>query len=299
MRSQVIESGDNYELHRQTWRCYPFVKWAGGKSQLVAQISRFIPAEFSRYFEPFLGGGALFFYLVSRRDLSFTAFLSDTNSELINAYRVVRDHVEELIEILKYHQKEYRKSPSNYYYQLRDETNNLNNIDCAARFIALNKTCYNGLYRVNKNGLFNVPMGRYKNPVICDIDNLRNVSLVLRQSKSHINVTDYSKILINGIGKEDFMYLDPPYNPTSSTSNFTGYTNSGFKDDDQKHLAKILRKLDTKGCQLLLSNSDTPLVRKLYEDYSGYTTKIHANRAINSKASKRTGHTELLIRNYD
>ncbi|MGI0021673.1 MAG: DNA adenine methylase [Nitrososphaeraceae archaeon] len=299
MRSQVIKSESNCRFYHQTTECYPFVKWAGGKTQLLSQIRTYLPREFERYFEPFLGGGAMFFYLVSNRNLGFTSFLSDTNSELINAYSIVRDDVEELIKILKYHQRQYRKSPSQYYYQLRAMTKAMKNVETAARFIALNKTCYNGLYRVNKNGLFNVPMGRYKNPLICDTDNLRNVSLVLRQSDSHIDVSDYWKILIDNADENDFIYLDPPYNPVSSTANFTGYTDTGFKDDDQKQLAKIFRKLDARGCYIILSNSDTPLVRTLYQDYTDYTMEIDANRAINSKASLRTGHRELLIRNYE
>jgi DNA adenine methylase len=240
----------------------------------------------------------MFFYLASGSNRRFTAFLSDTNSELINAYRIIRDRPEELIKILKYHQKNYRKSQSEYYYHLRARINALNNVKSAARFIALNKTCYNGLYRVNRDGLFNVPIGRYKNPLICDKDNLMNVSSLLKESKSNIHVSDYREMLIDNAAEGDFVYLDPPYNPVSSTANFTGYTNSGFGDNDQIQLSKIFKKLDARRCYLLLSNSDTPLVRKLYENYSDYIVKINANRAINSNASKRTGHTELLIRNY-
>src|SRR5436309_1545341 len=199
----------------QTPGCHPFVKWAGGKSQLIPQIIRLMPPKFARYFEPFLGGGAVFFHIAS---YNRNAFLSDINMDLINAYKVIRNHAEELITALKYHQTEYNKSPKRYYYQLRDTTEVLNKIENAARFITLNKTCYNGLYRVNKYGLFNVPIGRYKNPLICDTKNLEHVSLSLRYSKAIIELSDYKQILLEYARQGDFVYLDPPYNPVSSTA---------------------------------------------------------------------------------
>ena len=142
--------------------CYPFVKWAGGKSQLLSELDSMIPPKFNRYFEPFLGGGAMFFHLISDKNMRFTAYLSDINAELITAYKVVKNNVNELIQILKRHEREYNRNPSKYYYKLRDEIKPVTDIDKTARFIALNKTCFNGLYRVNRNGIFNVPMGRYK-----------------------------------------------------------------------------------------------------------------------------------------
>ena len=297
MRSQIMKSGEreNYGLLYQTTRCHPFVKWAGGKSQLMPQIVRLMPSKFDRYFEPFLGGGAVFFYIASS---DRNAFLSDTNMDLINAYKAIRNHVEDLITILRYHQTEYNKSPIRYYYQLRDRTNSLNKIENAARFITLNKTCYNGLYRVNKNGSFNVPIGRYKNPVICDADNLRNMSVVLKQSGSYLGVSDYKKILVEKADKDDFVYLDPPFHPISNTANFTSYTNNGFTLEDQKELAIIFNELTRRGCKLLLSNSNTEEIRRLYSDYSHLTEVTTVNRSINAVASKRVGHTELLIRNY-
>jgi DNA adenine methylase len=150
---------------------YPFVKWAGGKTQLLQQLYALVPAQFNRYFEPFPGGGALFFYLISMKSGKFIAYLSDINSELINSYTVVKNNTEELIDLLKKHEIEYQKSPSEYYYQLRDINRPRNDIEKAARFIALNRTCYNGLYRVNSKGLFNVPWGKYKDPVICNSKN--------------------------------------------------------------------------------------------------------------------------------
>jgi DNA adenine methylase len=289
------EEGKDCGVLYQTSGCHPFVKWAGGKSQLIPQIIRFMPSKFARYFEPFLGGGAVFFHIATHNK---NAFLSDINMDLINAYKVIRNHVEELITCLKYHQTEYNKSPKRYYYQLRDTAKSRNKIENAARFIALNKTCYNGLYRVNKNGLFNVPIGRYKNPVICDTFNLRKMSIVLRQSRSYLGVTDYKKILVEKAEKDDFVYLDPPFHPISKTANFTSYTNNGFTFEDQKELAIIFKELTRRGCKLLLSNSNTEEIRRLYSDFSHFTDEAVVNRSINAVGSKRVGHIELLIRNY-
>lgn len=290
-----MERVKDRELLYQTPGCHPFVKWAGGKGQLMPQIIRLIPTSFARYFEPFLGGGAVFFQIASS---DRNAFLSDINTELIDAYKVIKNHVEELIPALIYHQNQYNKSPKKYYYDLRDSTRVMNKIDKAARFIALNKTCYNGLYRVNRNGLFNVPIGRYKNPLICDADNLRNTSVVLKRSGSYLGVSDYKKILVEKAGKDDFVYLDPPFYPISNTANFTSYTNNGFSLHDQKELATIFDELTGKGCKVLLSNSNTEEIRRLYSNYSHLTQVINVNRSINAIASKRVGHTELLIRNY-
>jgi DNA adenine methylase len=292
-----MKSGEreNCRVLYQTPGCHPFVKWAGGKNQLIPQIIRLMPSRFARYFEPFLGGGAVFFHTAS---YNRNAFLSDINVDLINAYKIIRNNVEELITALKYHQDEYSKSPKSYYYQLRDKTKGLNKIENAARFITLNKTCYNGLYRVNKKGLFNVPIGRYKNPLICDPVNLRKMSIVLSQSASYLGVIDYKKILVEKADKDDFVYLDPPFHPISNTANFTSYTNSGFSFEDQKELATIFKELTRRGCKLLLSNSNTEEIRRLYSDFSHLTELALVNRSINAVGSKRVGHVELLIRNY-
>ena len=292
-----MKSGEreNCRVLYQTPGCHPFVKWAGGKSQLIPQIIRLMPSRFARYFEPFLGGGAVFFHTAS---YNRNAFLSDINVDLINAYKIIRNNVEELITALKYHQDEYSKSPKSYYYQLRDKTKGLNKIENAARFITLNKTCYNGLYRVNKKGLFNVPIGRYKNPLICDPVNLRKMSIVLSQSASYLGVIDYKKILVEKADKDDFVYLDPPFHPISNTANFTSYTNNGFTLEDQKELATIFKELTLRGCKLLLSNSNTEEIRRLYSDFSHLTELALVNRSINAVGSKRVGHVELLIRNY-
>lgn len=292
-----MKSGEreNCRVLYQTPGCHPFVKWAGGKSQLIPQIIRLMPSRFARYFEPFLGGGAVFFHTAS---YNRNAFLSDINLDLINAYKIIRNNVEELITALKYHQDEYTKSPKSYYYRLRDKTKGLNKIENAARFITLNKTCYNGLYRVNKKGLFNVPIGRYKNPLICDPVNLRKMSIVLSQSASYLGVIDYKKILVEKADKDDFVYLDPPFHPISNTANFTSYTNNGFTLEDQKELATIFKELTRRGCKLLLSNSNTEEIRRLYSDFSHLTELALVNRSINAVGSKRVGHVELLIRNY-
>jgi len=292
-----MKSGEreNCRVLYQTPGCHPFVKWAGGKNQLIPQIIRLMPSRFARYFEPFLGGGAVFFHTAS---YNRKAFLSDINVDLINAYKIIRNNVEELITALKYHQDEYTKSPKSYYYRLRDKTKGLNKIENAARFITLNKTCYNGLYRVNKKGLFNVPIGRYKNPLICDPVNLRKMSIVLSQSASYLGVIDYKKILVEKADKDDFVYLDPPFHPISNTANFTSYTNNGFTLEDQKELATIFKELTRRGCKLLLSNSNTEEIRRLYSDFSHLTELALVNRSINAVGSKRVGHVELLIRNY-
>jgi DNA adenine methylase len=297
LESNLNNNPQDYSQLVDLRHCNPFVKWAGGKTQVLSDLDAIIPSQFNRYFEPFFGGGAMFFHLVSDRNMRFAAFLSDINRELVTAYQVVKDNVKELIQHLKKHQLEYNRNPFEYYYKLRDNAKPRNGVEIAARFIALNKTCYNGLYRVNRNGIFNVPIGRYKNPFICDVTNLENVSNALRYSKAVIQVADYKEAL-HIAEKDDFIYLDPPYHPVSSTANFTGYTNSGFDDNDQFELAKIFIALNDRGCKVVLSNSDTPVVRGLYSNFSDYIREVDVSRAINSKASRRLGHKELLISNY-
>ena len=279
-------------------KCYPFLKWAGGKTQLLDRLDKLVPETFNRYFEPFLGGGALFYHLASNKQ--FIAYLSDINQELINVYEVVKSNVEELIDVLRAYKVEYYQAPEKFYLKLRDEfgIENRSRIENAARLITLNKTCYNGLYRVNSHGKFNVPMGRYKNPIICDSKNLRNASLILGSLESHLYWADYGKILAYKLEEGDFVYLDPPYSPLTSTANFTGYTGAGFAKKDQECLAKIFKDLDARGCKVLLSNSDTVYIRNLYVDFAKNIRQVTVRRNINSTASKRLGHTELLISNY-
>lgn len=269
----------------------PFVKWAGGKTQLLPEIGAYVP-RFTRYFEPFLGGGALFFHLASR--MQFSAQLSDANRELINAYNMVKNDVESLIAHLDRHERGYRKAPAKYYYRLRSAQPE-DNLESAARFIALNKTCYNGLYRVNRSGAFNVPMGTYRNPTICDRKQMRNASAVLNYCDTKIVACDYKQAL-TGARDGDFVYIDPPFNPLSPTAHFVDYTQNGFGEQDQIELAQSFRELDMKGCNVLLSNSDTKLTRDLY---SGFERRmVRVRRAISCKGSGRRGYGEIMVSNY-
>ncbi|MBI4854306.1 MAG: DNA adenine methylase [Acidobacteria bacterium] len=264
----------------------PFIKWAGGKRRLLEQYSPFLPSptQFNYYFEPFLGGGALFFHLRPVK-----AFLADLNADLINCYRVVRDSPEELIEVLSKH-----KTSEQYFYRIRELIpENLTPLQRASRFIYLNKTCYNGLYRVNKQGQFNVPYGKYKKPLICDSEVIRTASESLKEI--HLSVSSFEKT-VEKAQKRDFIYLDPPYVPLSPTASFTSYTSSNFTEQDQAKLAQLVRTLDKKGCLVMLSNSDTKLVRTLYQDFSIIT--VNCPRSINSNPFARGNVTELLIRNY-
>jgi DNA adenine methylase len=297
MKSNVLQSPDNQGLICDDLPVsYPFLKWAGGKTQILFELEKFVPSEFNRYFEPFLGGGAVFFHLTSK-NFHFTAYLSDTNEELITVYRVVKGDVEKLIDILKKHQKDYDKGSTEFYYELRKFVPPTD-VERAARFIALNKTCYNGLYRVNKGGIFNVPIGRYKNPLICDSNNLRNASLSLRDSRVIIELSDYKQIVLENAREGDFVYLDPPYNPASSTASFTSYTNSGFTNTDQKELRDVFIELIDRKCKVLLSNSDTKFIRELYSEFATCFKEVTVLRSINCRGSKRIGHKELIISSY-
>jgi DNA adenine methylase len=271
----------------------PFLRWAGGKSQLLLELDAHIP-RFQRYYEPFLGGGALFFHLASSRP-AFAAHLSDSNSELVNAYRVVKYNVGGLIGKLRKHEMAYARNPKTFYYWLRAEKPRAR-LDRAARLVALNKTCYNGLYRVNSAGEFNVPIGSYKNPVMCNAEQLSNASRALKKTKASIRASGYAGALSKA-SKGDFVYLDPPFVPLSKTSSFVSYTQGGFSLEDQANLADLFRKLDGRGCRVLLSNSNTNLARELYSGYEQF--QIRASRAISCKGDGRAGCMELLVRNYD
>lgn len=272
----------------------PFVKWVGGKRQLLKQFRElnlyppecFNP-ESNTYFEPFVGGGAVFFDLLPKH-----AELSDTNRELVMTYNVIKDNVDGLIKSLKKHI--YNKE---YYLGVRaQDINELSDIEIASRFIFLNRTGFNGMYRVNKSGQFNVPFGRYKNPLICDENNLRKVSEALQG----ITIThrDYKDVLeLAKIG--DFIYFDPPYYPLNPTSSFTAYTAKGFFEKEQIELRDTFVKLHERECFVMLSNSDTPFINELYSGLEGVSVnKIIAGRAINSKGSKRGKINEVLITNY-
>jgi DNA adenine methylase len=262
----------------------PPIKWAGGKTQLLSQLRPLFPEGFNLYLEPFVGGGAVFFDLQPNR-----AVLIDSNYELINFYQVVKNNLEELLRDLKKH-----KNSKEYYYKIRSlDPDQMDSIERASRFLYLNKTCFNGLWRVNKRGQFNVPFGRYKNPNYRDKENLCMVSAALQNAE--IICDDFS-IVLDYVSLGDFVYLDPPYHPLSKTANFTNYTEEPFDEQDQMRLVEVFRELDARNCNVMLSNSDTEFIRSLYKGYDIKT--VYAKRAINSKGDKRGPVKELVIRNY-
>lgn len=268
----------------------PFLKWAGGKRQLLPELIEHMPDAYNNYYEPFIGGGALLFKLQPKK-----AVISDSNRELISCYSVIRDSLDELIEDLRQHRNE-----EEYFYQVRewdrkDCFKSKTPVQKASRIIFLNKTCYNGLFRVNSQGQFNAPFGRYKNPNILDEAVLKAVSSYLNASKIKILNQDFSKTVAKA-RKNDFIYFDPPYDPISDTASFTGYDINGFNKDEQKRLRDIFVKLSDKGCKVLLSNAHTDFICDLYQDYTRICVK--ATRAINSKASRRGKIDEILVKNY-
>ena len=293
--------------------CKPFIKWVGGKGQLLPEINKLYPIELgkniNKYAEIFLGGGAVLFDILSKYKLD-EVYISDKNLELINTYKSIRDNVDILIKSLKEMEEQYiplnNEDRKIYYYEKREEYNSLkinsevNNIEKAILFIFLNKTCFNGLYRVNKKGKFNVPMGAYKKPKICDEENLKNVSLTLRNVK--IVYADYRKSE-KFIDDKTFVYIDPPYRPLNITSSFTSYTENDFNDKEQIELAEYINVLNKKGAKIVISNSDPKnndiddnFFDKLYKNYN--INRVKATRMLNSNASLRGAINELLITNY-
>jgi DNA adenine methylase len=266
-------------------RAKPFLKWAGGKSQLLQQYRPYFPDrdQIRRYYEPFLGSAAVFFHLQPK-----SALLADANKNLVEIYEVVKRNVEGVITVLRQYQNNEQE-----YYKVRSQSRaELNKVERAARLIYLNKTCYNGLYRENKKGEFNVPFGRYKNPKICDPDRLRKASQLLQQVT--LREADF-EVVVDQAGPGDFVYLDPPYVPLSATSNFTSYNRHGFSVSDQQRLASTFHQLASRECYVMLSNSSTPLVHELYDDKGYQLIEIEARRSINSKGDGRGPITELLI----
>lgn len=271
----------------------PVLKWVGGKRQLLETIAPYIPKKISTYVEPFIGGGAVLFYIQPKK-----AIINDFNSELINVYQVIKEKPNELILTLQNHNE---LNSEKYFYEVRALDRNksynlMTDVEKAARIIYLNKTCYNGLFRVNQAGQFNSPYGKYKNP------NIINKLVVLAMSKyfneNNIKIIDgdYRNALKN-LRRGAFVYFDPPYMPISSSASFTGYTENGFDKNQQIELKKECDRLNSKGIKFLLSNSDHTFIRELYKDYEIITVK--AKRSINSNGNKRGEINEVLIRNYD
>lgn len=292
----------------------PFVKWAGGKGSLISQLKKFYPLELengkiNKYVEPFVGGGAVLINILQEYDVK-KAYAFDINIDLINCYNVIKTNVEGLIELLDKRQKEFLiladEDRKNYFYDVRKEYNSYkiseNELSTkrSSEFIFLNKTCFNGLYRVNKNGDFNVPCGKYKNPNICDPKNLRNLSKLIQNVE--FNCGDYKKSE-KYVDDNTFVYFDPPYRPLSTTSGFTSYAKENFNDDNQKELAQYFENLDNKKVKLMLSNSNPKNTNKndnFFENiYEGFNiNEVTAKRMINANVKGRGEISELLITNY-
>lgn len=270
----------------------PVLKWVGGKRQLLDELIPLLPNKITTYCEPFVGGGALLFRLQPK-----IAYVNDINEELIRVYKMIKDDVDTLIKELKKF-----KNESDFFYSVRDWDRNkeeyslFSDIKKAARIIYLNKTCYNGLFRVNNAGEFNSPFGNYRNPNIVNSSVLRAVSSYLRNAKIYLTSMDYSKVLCN-LPRGSFIYLDPPYDPVSATSNFTGYIKGGFSREEQIRLRKCCDALHARGLKFMLSNSATDFIKEQYSNYN--ITIVSAKRAINSNASKRGEVDEVVVRNYE
>ena len=285
---KLVSKTSAYPKTEEIPRTYPIVKWAGGKRQLLFEIQKNMPNLYNRYFEPFIGGGAVFFEIQPKN-----AYISDTNEELVNLYSVVQNRPNDLIEDLCRHE-----NSKEYFFKIRSvdresEYKQWSEVQRASRFIYLNRTCFNGLYRVNSKGEFNVPFGNYSTPKLVDAENILNCSQVLQ--KTEIKCADFSEIL-KYVKKDDFVYFDPPYVPLNDTSSFTSYTKEGFDIDMQFKLRDVCNELDSKGVKFLLSNSDTKIINELYLSYN--IKKVFASRAINAKAAGRGKITEVLVRNY-
>ena len=271
----------------------PFLKWVGGKRQLMPEIRKMLPKGVANrpYYEPFIGGGALFFDLQPKR-----AIINDYNEELINVYTVIRDNPNELIEDLRKHE-----NTAEYFYKIRAVDRQplfalLSKIQRASRIIYLNKTCYNGLYRVNNAGEFNSPFGKYRNPNIVNEPVIRAVSKYLNSPQIQISNGDY-ELILRDMPINSFVYLDPPYHPISESSNFTGYVQGGWNDGDQLRLRDVCNRLNDNGIKFLLSNSASDFIRDIYSGYNIHV--VQANRAVNSNSSKRGQVDEFLICNYE
>ena len=285
----------------------PFVKWAGGKRQLLTELRRFIPAAFNAYHEPFLGSGALFFDLWTRGLVAGrAASLTDNNADLVGCYVAIRDEVEAVIACLESHDRAHRENPDAHYYRVRDELFNparrkrspaRYSAELAAMFIYLNRTGFNGLFRLNSRGAFNVPAGRYAKPTICDASNLRAVSAALSADRISLEQAPYESVL-DRARSGDLIYFDPPYAPLSTTARFTSYTADGFSNEDQRRLQQVACELVTRGCHVIISNSTAPAIGQLYREAPGLRAhEVAARRAINSNARRRGDVMEYIISN--
>lgn len=271
----------------------PFTKWTGGKRQLLSVIKSLMPESYNRYFEPFVGGGALFFELAPK-----DAIINDFNSELINCYQQIKDNPSELIKSLSKHKESNSKE---YYLNLRSADRDsriekMNNVERAARIMYMLRVNFNGLYRVNSKNQFNVPYGRYKNPQIVDSDLIVSISQYLNENTIYILNGDFEEA-VKDVEAGDFVYFDPPYIPLSETSSFTSYTHEGFSYEDQVRLRDTFKKLDEKGAYVMLSNSSSPLVGELYKDFNIH--KVSATRTNGAKSSSRGKIDEIIVTNYD
>lgn len=264
----------------------PFLKWAGGKGRLLSQYAPYLPQQFATYYEPFCGGGAVFFHLAPHR-----AVLSDINPEIINVYICVRDAVEAVIALLQEHAAAHTRE---YYYTVRDyDVAELSPVARAARLIYLNRTCYNGLYRENAKGIFNVPMGAYTHPNICQKETLRSASDALQSTQ--ITHASFDHVL-NSATSDDLVYFDPPYHPRNQTSNFTQYSRFAFQEAEQRHLQDVFGMLAKRGIRAMVSNSDTELIHEIYQGYRIIT--VEARRAINVQREGRGKINEVLVFNW-
>jgi len=273
----------------------PFLKWVGGKGRVISQLEKYFPSEYGSYFEPFVGGGAVYFDIEAK-----IATINDINKSLVGAYINIRDHVDLLIKELTDLQQRYysldEDKQKQMFYEIRDEYNDIrdkSSLKKSALLIFLNKTCFNGMYRENRSGKFNVPFGKHQKPTICDENNLRHVA---NRLKNTTILSETYKVAIKEAKAGDFVYLDPPYHPINPTSSFTSYSEADFLEKDQVELKELIDELTTRKCKVMLSNSDTPFIQNLYRDYR--KEYISVARSINANGDGRGKISEIVVLNY-